>query len=253
MGGSSQLGTSSKMTAYTPSTNSWVQVRSLPTARYGLAAANGPDGRIYALGGYTSGNQITAEVDAYTPATNRWRKVAPMPTPRAFLAAATGADGRIYAIGGNGANGEDLFLDTVEAYTPSTNTWVEVSVMPTARQALAAATGPDGRIYAIGGSNSPTGLRALGITEAYTPTTNTWSELAVMPTPRYGLGAATGTDGRIYAIGGYNPQSSEPYIAPRRTHQARRCRWHASSALKARFGKAAMSGPNLAIRSMRPS
>ena len=37
---------------------------------------------------------------------------------------------------------------------------------------------------------------------AYDPRTNTWSTLASMSTPRGSLAAATGPDGRIYAVGG---------------------------------------------------
>src|SRR5207302_4087591 len=80
-----------------------------------------------------------------------WSTVASMPTARAALAAVTGADGRIYAIGGFSATRG--FVNTVEAYTPSTNSWSTVAPMPTPRALLAATTGPDGRIYAIGGVN----------------------------------------------------------------------------------------------------
>jgi Kelch motif len=46
--------------------------------------------------------------------------------------------------------------------------------MPTARGALAAVTGPDGKIYAIGGQDS-TGPIVPGKVEAYDPATNSWS------------------------------------------------------------------------------
>jgi N-acetylneuraminic acid mutarotase len=188
--------------AYTPATNSWATVASMPTARYGLAAATGLDGRIYAIGGDTAspgtspGSGPLTTVEAYTPGTNSWATVAPMPTARLQLAAATGPDGRIYAIGGvNGGNGSPS-LNTVEVYTPSTNSWATVASMPTARAGLAAATGPDGRIYAVGDTGSG------NTAEAYTPGTNSWATVASMPTARGLLAAATGPDGRIYAIGG---------------------------------------------------
>ena len=44
-------------------------------------------------------------------------------------------------------------LDTVEAYDVTTHSWAtNIQPMPTARDSLCAATGSDGRIYAIGGS-----------------------------------------------------------------------------------------------------
>jgi hypothetical protein len=42
----------------------------------------------------------------------------------------------------------------VEAYDPSTNKWTTIAGMPTVRGQLAATTGRDGRIYAIGGGGT---------------------------------------------------------------------------------------------------
>jgi Kelch motif len=147
--------------------NTWTTVAPMPTARYNLAAATGPDGRVYALGGDNGGSFLNT-VEAYTPATNSWATMAPMPTVRESLAAATGPDGRIYAIGGDNGGG---FLNTVVAYTPATNSWATMAPMPTARWGLAAATGPDGRVYAIGGYNG--GI--LNTVEVYTPGTNRYA------------------------------------------------------------------------------
>jgi hypothetical protein len=71
--------------------------------------------------------------------------------------------------------------------------------MPTSRFFLTAAAAHDGRIYAIGGWD---GSSALGVVEAYDPSTNTWASVPALPTPRYGLAAAVGKDGRIYTVGG---------------------------------------------------
>jgi len=153
---------------------------------------------------------IPAGVAVSPPAPNigTWTVQAPMPTPRAELAAATavGADGRsrIYAIGGR--NADSSALSTVEAYDPETDTWTPVASMSTPRSRLAAATGLDGRIYAIGGQ----GLSDLATVEAYDPITDTWSTVAPVQGEcwegqpcRSGHAAATGADGRIYAIGGF--------------------------------------------------
>jgi hypothetical protein len=77
--------------------------------------------------------------------------------------------------------------------------------MPTARQLLGAALAPNGKIYVIGGTS---GSAFLGRLEEYTPATDSWrggtADLPTMPVPRQGLGAAVGSDGRLYAAGGYN-------------------------------------------------
>jgi N-acetylneuraminic acid mutarotase len=196
-----------RVVAYTPTTNRWETLAPLPSPRYGLAAATGADGRIYAIGGYGGNSSGVTTVEAYTPSTNRWATVASMPVARGDLAAVTGPDGRVYAIGGNSfGNGsvETAGLDTVEAYTPATNSWATVPPMPPiGRWGLAAATGPDGRIYAIGGY-AGTNFNSLPYTEAYTPATNSWTTVADMTMYRGNFGAATGPDGRIYALGGVN-------------------------------------------------
>jgi N-acetylneuraminic acid mutarotase len=179
--------------AYTPSTNTWETVASMPTGRFKLAAASGMDSRIYAFGGTTIADGEVATVEAYSPTTNAWVSVASMPTIRRDLAGVTGADGRIFAIGGyHGQN-----LSSVEAFSPKTSTWASVAGMPTARGGLAAARGVDGSIYAIGGS----GADRLKTVEVYKPTTNTWTSVASMPTARDQL-AAVAADGRIFALGG---------------------------------------------------
>ena len=206
LGGRSADGTVlSTVEVYAPATNTWAAVAPMLTARSQMTAATGADGRIYVLGGYNTG--LLATVEAYTPATNTWAAVAPLPSGRSFLAAAAGADGRIYALGGGGAGGAPMnSTATVEAYTPATNTWAPVASMSTSREALAAATGVDGRIYALGGYNAAGAF--LATAEAYTPATNSWSPIPSMSIARIDHGAATGPDGHIYAIGGESPNST---------------------------------------------
>lgn len=203
--------------AYTPSTDSWSTVASLPIARSGLVAATGGDGRIYALAGYDGHHSVTT-VEAYAPATNSWSTVAPMPTAWPGFTAAAGRDGRIYAMGGDvsGSTGST----SLEVYDPASNTWAcstDVTVssgcatktlapLPGADAAWAAASGPDGRIYAMGGC-LPSHLCPFNIVEVYSPSTNTWTSSAsgtapALPTARSNLAAVRAADGRIYAIGG---------------------------------------------------
>jgi hypothetical protein len=61
----------------------------------------------------------------------------------------------------------------------ATNSWAASAPMAAGRNYLAAAAGPDGRIYAIGGNTGvggtcgcASGTPPTGTTQAYTPTTN---------------------------------------------------------------------------------
>lgn len=79
--------------------------------------------------------------------------------------------------------------------------WTTKASMPTGRFWLASSV-VDEKIYAIGGAGEdPRDLTAFAATEEYNPMTNTWTQKANMPTPRYIL-CACAVNGKIYAIGG---------------------------------------------------
>ncbi|MBV9281160.1 MAG: hypothetical protein JOZ41_13850 [Chloroflexi bacterium] len=214
--------------AYDVRRNTWTAVAPLPHPRWVFAAAVGPDGRIYVLGGaggIMSGTPLTV-VDAYTvvPAgqplptprpgpTPLSRQLAPMPTGRQNLALAAGGDGKIYALGGESVIGpqsgpvpDRKILRTVEAYDPKTGAWAREPDLPVPRTGLAATTGLDGRIYVLGGTagegtatNPPESLASVAI---FDPKAHRWSAGTPMPDGRSQLAAVTGTDGRVYVIGG---------------------------------------------------
>ena len=79
-------------------------------------------------------------------------------------AAAVAFNGDLLVLGGY--DGAGHYLNTVEAYNPSTNTWAQRPPMPTARCCLGAAA-VNGVLYAIGGFSSTGGL--LSTVEAYKP------------------------------------------------------------------------------------
>jgi Ca2+-binding RTX toxin-like protein len=190
--------------AYDPATNTWEHKADMTFARSGLAAATGPDGRIYAMGG--AGLNV---VEAYTPATNTWTTVTPMSTTRINFGAATGSDGRIYAIGGR-PNVLTNEVNTVEAFDTATRLWTPVAPMKTARWRLAAAaSGADGRIYAIGGRVGGAVGNDLAEVQAFRPGgLGAWQDVAPLNTARQQLAAASApcpvtlTPGCVYAIGG---------------------------------------------------
>ena len=73
--------------------------------------------------------------------------------------------------------------------------------MNMARDWLAATTGLDGRVYAIGGY-SPDCDCFTNTAEVYSPATDRWQFIAPLPVPRLMASATTGADGRIYLLGG---------------------------------------------------
>jgi len=65
----------------------------------------------------------------------------------------------------------------------------------------------NGRIYAIGGRTYPQNDIIVSTVEEYDPATDTWTQKAEIPTPRFWL-STSAVNGRVYAIGGcVNPHS----------------------------------------------
>ncbi len=175
-----------------------------------MVATAAPDGRIYLL------VSVKAPVDAsfassqelwsYDPRSNSWRSEPPLPTTRDGAALAAGPDGRLYAIGGEilpapwpPSDAGTVFFSETDAYDPASRTWTQVASFPIPSNALAV-TGPDGKIYALGGADLPDG-GLMGVLAAFSTSTSAWTTLASPPRAPGMGGVAIGPDGRIYAIG----------------------------------------------------
>jgi N-acetylneuraminic acid mutarotase len=85
------------------------------------------------------------------------------------------------------------------AYDPRTDTWTEITPMPTPRVSFSVAT-YDNKIYVMGGFeiNAAT---SCSVNEVYNPSTDTWSTAASMPISTAEAQADT-VDGKIYVMGG---------------------------------------------------
>jgi hypothetical protein len=85
-----------------------VALANLPTPREGLAVA-ALSGRLYALGGHTTGGVATAVVESYDPVANNWTLRAPISIARNGLAAAV-VGSTLYVVGGGGITFADPTL-----------------------------------------------------------------------------------------------------------------------------------------------
>ena len=182
---------------YSASTNTWSRRASDP--QYGSggvyfsyitgeSATLMTDGRIIVFGGDDANNIDLPSVAAYNPTTNTWQNLAPLPGGGMYDATAvTGPGGKIYAIGGDaggssGGEGE-ITLTSVEAYSPTKNSWQEIAPLSVERAFAAAAVGSNGLIYVFGGCNAVQGCSNSDTAEVLNPSNvaNTWSLLPLMP------------------------------------------------------------------------
>jgi N-acetylneuraminic acid mutarotase len=187
---------------YNPATNVFKQGAPMPRGRgAGGVAVHG--GKIYYAGGLNNSVAVPW-FDVYDPATNTWTQLPDMPTARDHFHAAV-VNGRFYAIGGR--NVQINSMTTVnQAFDFATGTWTSgLAPLPTARGGFAAAPLGD-EVLIIGGEGNGQTYKTV---EAYNTVTNTWRELADMPTARHGIQAAVCNGGVYIAAGGlaegYNP------------------------------------------------
>ncbi|HEY5922909.1 MAG TPA: kelch repeat-containing protein [Kofleriaceae bacterium] len=195
----------------------WSTVAELPTPRERLAAVVGPDGLIYVMGGTGSGAS-TGVVEVFNPATNSWSARTPMPTPRYGFAAVVGNDGKIYTVGGQYFSVSDEFRSTTaEVYDPTNDTWQALPSLPEGRYTASAAVALDGAIYVTGGYRGTTG-QTFATTVKLTPGATSWVAVTpAMTSPRSSHAMARATDGKLYAIAGYNGSNdlaSFEYMTP---------------------------------------
>lgn len=96
--------------------------------------------------------------------------------------------------------------------TPVTpTTWLAAPPLPIALNGVAATTGSDGTLYAVGVWNGNSGAQSTLF--AFTPGADSaWRTVAPLPAVRADSAATTGSDGTLYVIGGgdgtLTPQST---------------------------------------------
>ena len=90
---------STRVEAYSPTTNSWSQEADLPVSVDHTMAA-GHRGRVYVAGGYGPDRAQLTSLFAFTG--DGWTRLAPMPEPRAAGGAAI-VNGKLYVVGGTTA------------------------------------------------------------------------------------------------------------------------------------------------------
>lgn len=243
---------------YDPQTNQWELLPPLKAARYGAAAWAGVDGKVHVVGGQGFSG-VVPSMETFDPRLNAWSSVRGADLDREFAGFAVTTGGTPYVLGGetqgmpDPLEGRDTTycLRTSMRFDSVNSRWVKALSMPTRRKDLAAVTGADGKIYALGGQyaiepgcwveGSTGSWYVLSVAEAFDPSTETWRQLAPMPTGRYGLMAAAGTDGLIYAIGGSTKH--ERALTKVEAYDPVGKRWHAVAPLPSgRWQGAATTG-----------
>ena len=195
-----------RVDVYDPARDAWQRVADLPRkithANAVVVEADGAP-EVWMAGGFEGDEpgRAVASVLIYDPRRDAWRDGPPLP---AAVAGGTLAlvDGALHYLGGFLPD-RDTAVGTHWRLALGTTTWAPRAPLPVARGHLASAV-LGGELYAIGGQvrhdNWPRDLDAVDV---YDPTSDAWSPVASLPTPRSHCEAATFVHReRIVVVGG---------------------------------------------------
>ena len=163
----------------------WSRGPPLNEKRDELAATLGPDGHIYAVGGYSAkNNQCLLSAERLAPGGSVWEVLPAMNDRRRALACVSLPDG-VYAVGG--FNGTE-YLSSVERFDEERGEWMLTAPMGRRRCTLGAVSSSDCRyIYALGGFDGA----AMASVERYDVIKDEWEEVASMNVKRFMHSAVT--------------------------------------------------------------
>jgi hypothetical protein len=199
-GGTSQTFSTAAVRKYTPSTNTWTTLPSLPAPRG--AGALAIVGRTLHFFGGADANRAdttthwTLNVDTGTS----WATAAPMAAGRNHFGAVT-VGGKIYLVAGQqGQDAAAVYSNSVAIFDPTTGSWTTAPSLPTVRSHHGAATFvSNGKIVVLGGE------RAFGVpvseVDVFDPVTNAWGLGTNLPAMR-DSGIAGVINGVFYYTGG---------------------------------------------------
>ena len=184
----------------------WTALDPIDPGRSSLAAAIGPDGKVYAIGGSPEPSAdmsaFGSTVESFTPPPaapgDRLWDPAPADLPFGMIDHAAASVGEyLYVVGGRAFTGN---LATTFRWKPGDAAWSARADLTSARTNLGATAAGDGRLYVVGGD---AGGDPFDTVQAYSPEADHWFTVAPLPAGgRTGHGVTLGPDGRIWAIGG---------------------------------------------------
>ncbi len=180
--GDMYTGTSLKSTyVYDPNSDSWTRKSDMLTARAYLTASL-VNGKIYLIGGATTGYEGLKSVQMYDPSSDSWFSKEDLPRGR-VLHTANVYNGKIYVLGGGVAsnNATGTAYRDFDVYDPVNDSWESEEDLSKAR--LGHASGMiDENLYICGGIT--TNDERLYDLKEYNFITHSWTSRASMPFPR---------------------------------------------------------------------
>ncbi len=182
----------------------WTTRTSMPAGSERGASFIGAIGdKIYVAGGWRNATAVN-DFASYDTIADNWMSLPVLPAPRDHGVSAV-VGGKLYAISGRMITFTSV-NPRVDVFNPVTGSWSPAAPLPVARGGAAAGV-VGGRIIVAGGEGNPANPKGVfPNVDLYDPTTNKWSSLDPMLTPRHGTGGAV-IGNTFYVPGGADHQN----------------------------------------------
>jgi hypothetical protein len=194
---------------YDYQSKTWSQIANSAPAEFNHFQAVEYQGLIWVIGAFKTNafpNEVPADyVWSYNPATDEWTQGPEVPTGRKRGSAGLVMyNDKFYVVTGNTDGHDGGYIPWFDEFDPATGTWTALADAPRPRDHFHA-TVVGNKLYVAGGrlSGGTGGVFAPLIAEVdvYDFTTQTWSTVADLPTPRAAAAVAT-FENEVYVIGG---------------------------------------------------
>jgi N-acetylneuraminic acid mutarotase len=138
--------------SYNPANEIWKRQADLPVGGRWYGKACSINGKIYFMGGSSSGNSSvpTADVLEYDPDIDKWIRKTDMPIPRVGHQLAV-FNGKIYVIGGFSGWNNGGMATVIDIYDPEKDSWIEQTPNPNVRSFFELVV-IENKFYLMGGS-----------------------------------------------------------------------------------------------------
>jgi uncharacterized delta-60 repeat protein len=201
--------------------SSWLTTGSLSTARYAQTATLLLNGKVFVVGGVTTGGVDTQTAEIYDPAKGTWTPTAATLYQHSSHTATLLPNGKVLLAGGLNTT-FNVPTQGAELYDPAGGTWTITPLMNTARENHTATLLPNGQVLVTGGLSFSNGnFTVVAAAELFDPVSGTWTNTGPMNAPRYQHTATLLANGKVLVAGGYGTNgilaSAEVYDPVTRT------------------------------------
>lgn len=183
--------------AQAPGTLVWSSGPDLPSPRAECAALLGPDNAVILLGGVSPSGDIVAP--KLPSGAFGWTTAPDIDITRIAPGAVRHSTSGILIFGGKSGNEP---TDEVLLYDYYLGDSQDAEKMSVGRHQLAYAVDGLGRAYAVGGLGDDESGEIFSDAERYTPSSDSWADIASFPDARYGAAGVGESNTYIYVVGG---------------------------------------------------